>query len=507
MGLTLLTERHADQIAGVLACYDRILVFGTLPGICFAEGMTSYLYSHKVRIFDYPRFAQPFRDELRENAERLAKENEIEIEHIRKRNVRKEELVEAVLAKRGRHPGLVAIFSAMEPCASYQPWHNKQTGKTYLRPDDGKCLHYYFYFIDEELGLTYVRVPTWLPCRLQIYFNGHNWLAVQPEKRNIQYELRDNAFVEISDWRQAQQIADNWRAQRIHHRLDEFAERFCPIFRHFGLQYHWSIDQCEYATDIVFRRQADLATIYENLTRTAIHSVKPDNIATFLGKKLHGNYQDEVGNRFNIRIEGTRIKHTMGPVSIKLYDKFSLILRIETTVNDVSFFKHYREVEHRDGSKETKYAAMQKTIYSLPALRELLLAANRRYLQSLSAMEDNTAGTAKLNKISRKAEDAGRSYPGFNFFDDQDQKLFESLARGEFSISGFQSKHLRQRLQDKTNSQISRLLKRLRLHGLIKKIGKTYKYYLTAFGKQVITLGLKLKHLYIIPQLSLATAS
>jgi hypothetical protein len=38
-----------------------------------------------------------------------------------------------------------------------------------------------------------------------------------------------------------------------------------------------------------------------------------------------------------------------------MYDKFSLILRIETTVNDVSFFKHYREVEHRDGSRETKW--------------------------------------------------------------------------------------------------------------------------------------------------------
>jgi len=66
----------------------------------------------------------------------------------------------------------------MEACPSYQPWHNKQTGKTYLKPDGGKCLHYYFYFLDEELGLTYVRVPTWLPCRLQVYFNGHNWLAL-----------------------------------------------------------------------------------------------------------------------------------------------------------------------------------------------------------------------------------------------------------------------------------------------------------------------------------------
>ena len=272
------------------------------------------------------------------------------------------------------------------------------------------------------------------------------------------------------------------------------------------MHYHWSLDQCEYATDIVFRRQADLGAIYENLTRTAIHSVKPDNIATFLGKKLHGNYQDEMGNRFNIRIEGTRIKHTMGPVSLKLYDKFGLILRIETTVNDVSFFKHYREVEHRDGTKEKKYAEMQKTIYSLPALRELLLAANRRYLEFLSAIEDNTAGTDKLNKISRPVDETGRSYRGFNFFDNEDQELFESLARGEFNISGFQSKNLRQRLQDKTSGQTSRLLKRLRVHGLIKKIGRTYKYYLTALGRQVITLGLKLKQLCIIPQLSLAAA-
>src|ERR1017187_439001 len=114
--------------------------------------------------------------------------------------------------------------------------------------------------------------------------------------------------------------------------------------------------------------------------------VEPDNIATFLGKKLVPQFQGEMGNRFNIRIEGTRIKHTMGPVSLKLYDKFGLILRIETTVNDVSFFRHYRKVEHRDGTSETKWAPMLKTVYSLPALRELLVAANRRYLEFLSTI-------------------------------------------------------------------------------------------------------------------------
>ena len=237
-----------------------------------------------------------------------------------------------------------------------------------------------------------------------------------------------------------------------------------------------------------------------------MHTVKPDNIATFPGRKLNTQFAGEMGNRFNIRIQGTRIKHTMGPVSIKLYDKFGLILRIEATVNDLTFFKHYREVEHRGGSYETKWATMQKTIYSLPALRELLEAANRRYLEFLSAVEDPRAGRDKLEKLSRAVEQEGRCYPGFNVFDSDDETLLCSIIRGEFNINGLQNKTLRRHLPERNSGQVSRLLKRLRVHGLIKKIGRTYKYYVTAFGKQVVTTAFKLRELVIIPQLACAPA-
>jgi len=89
-----------------------------------------------------------------------------------------------------------------------------------------------------------------------------------------------------------------------------------------------------------------LQQIYSELVATAIHTVKPENIATFLGHKLDPRYQGEMGNNYNLRIEGSRIKHTMGSVSIKMYDKFSKILRIETTANNIIFFKHFREVVH-----------------------------------------------------------------------------------------------------------------------------------------------------------------
>jgi len=507
MGLTLLTERHSEEIVGVISCFDRILIQGTLPGLCYAQGMTSYLYAHNIRIFDYPRFAQPLRDALRDNAERLAAENGLTIQFIRRtQSFRKEDKVQEMLRQRGDHPGLVCIFSAMEPCSSYQPWHDKQTGKTYLRPDDGKCLHYYFYFIDPELGLCYVRVPTWCPFRLQVYLNGHHWLARRLSRKGIDHTLLDNAFSQIEDFARAQRLADDWPVEKLHRQLDQFAARYCPVIRQLEVRYHWSLNQVEFATDLIFRRQPDLQAIYGNLTRTAIHTVKPDNVATFLGRKLYGHYQDEVGNRYNIRIEGTRIKHIMGPAAIKMYDKFGHILRLETTVNDVSFFQHYRTVEQRDGTPVTKWAPMKKSIYSLPALREAMQAANRRYLEFLSTLDDRSAGQDALQKVSEPVREKERSYRGLNFFSAADQTLIEALARGEFHLRGLQNKTLRSHLGEPTSGQVSRLLKRLRLHGLVKKVGHTYRYYLTGFGKRVIASGLKLKNLVLIPHLALAPA-
>ena len=55
---TQLTKRYATNMNGVLSCYDRILIIGTLPGACYAGGMTSFLFSKGIRIFDYAQFAE-----------------------------------------------------------------------------------------------------------------------------------------------------------------------------------------------------------------------------------------------------------------------------------------------------------------------------------------------------------------------------------------------------------------------------------------------------------------
>jgi len=390
----------------------------------------------------------------------------------------------------------------MESCTAYRPWFDKAKGQALLKPTAGKCLHYYFYFIDTELGLCYLRVPTWSPFRLQFYFNGHNALAARLKQAGMEYAMADNAFLTIGDFEQANQLAAARESEALHAKLDQYASVYCPVVDALKLAYSWSIMQAEYATDIVFRSQATVEAMVPHLVESLIQAVKPADIATFLGRKLHSNYQDEMGNRFNKRWLGRRIKHQMGPVSIKLYDKFSIILRIETTVNNVSFFQQYRQVHHRDGTTTTEYAPMKKTIYSLPPLAETLQAVNTRYLKFISAIETPEAGVEQLHDLTETKQDHDHRYKGFNLLCEDDSSLFRLLLSGEFVISGFANGDLRAHLTDKNSGQITRLLKRLRIHGLIKRAGKRYRYYLTDFGCRVATLALKLREMVVIPSLA-----
>lgn len=503
--MELLHKRYASKISGILSCYDRIVIKGTLPTVCYPEGMTSYLFTHGIRIFDYAKFADPLREKIKINAEELAVKNNLEIEFVRSSKARKEDIVRknANIEK----TGLIYILSAMETCSTYRPWHNKISNKTYLKSDQSKCLHYYFYFNDPDLGLGYVRVPTWCPFQLQVYFNGHNLLANKLKSKNIGFHMVDNAFDHIEDFEKAQKLSNALDMNKLMKKFSWFAEIYCPVHTEFGQTYHWSIMQQEYATDIVFKHQKDLKPIYEELIATAIHTVKPTNIATFLSQKLHSNYEGEMGNNYNVRLEGSRVKHSMGPVSIKMYDKYNKILRIEITVNNVSFFKHYRTVEHRDGTTSQKQACVKKNIFSLIVLAEISLAANTRYLAFISNIEDRTVGKKKLFKITTSKKVNNRNYKGFNFFEKSDQDLLLYLISGEFNINGFRSKDIKKRFKHYSSFKISRILKRLGVLNLIKRIGKTYKYYITRLGSEAILTASKLKNMVIIPQLNYINAA
>lgn len=502
----LLTEKYKEQITGIISCYDRVILQSTLSQWGYAEGMTSYSVNNNIKIFDFPSFAQSLRDSLNEIILSIAKENNVQIEYIRRPSTfSKESNIQKTITEKNIQQGIVKIYSALEPCLYYKPYYNKSTGISSLRTKEGICLHYYIYFIDKNYGLCFLRIPTYAPFRLQFYFNGHNLLEHKLKKKDISYSMMDNAFLNIANFEKAQLLSDNFKVEDLHQFLNLLTDKYLPFLKKYNQTFRWSIMQAEYSTDIIFKKPSDFQLFYQDLIYKVALSVKPDNISTFLGKKFSPLYLGETGNSFiNSRILGTRIKHRKGDNYIKIYDKFGTILRIETTVNSVTDFQHFRQIDKKDGTKATGIAKMKKNIYSLYALGQVLKGSNSRYLEFISAFEDNTQGNKNLLKLSEPVYSADRSSKGFNFFNQFDLKLLHIISRGEFLINGIRNKDIRIFFKELSPSSISRILKRLLLHNIIKRAHKSYKYYLTTLGKAIIATALKLKEFLIIPKLSAA---
>jgi len=495
-------ERHADSIQGTLGCFDRILIQGRLRYIGNSYEITKYFRARKMMFKEFPEWGKALTERIRADVHAAAAAAGVEIEVVHSpRSVRKEDLVEAMLEKRGRHPGVVCIISAMEGCMTYEPWHNKVTQENYLRPRSGKCTHFYIYFIDEELELCHLRIPTWAPFTLQVCMNGHSWLANELTDAGIEFTKVDNAFTRIEDTAAAQAISDGFAPSRLHERLDAAVKRFVPTLLTIEGGIQWNTAQLEYSTDVVFARAETLKPVYEEIVRTLAHAVKPEQISMFLGKRLAPSFEGELGTGFVRRTAGICLRHFMGSTGIKIYDKFARVLRIECFTNDVRSFKQYRRVDHRDGTHSYTTAPVCKTIYSLPDLSHIMAACNRRYLEFIGAVDDPTNEIRAVEKISACVRRADRTYPGFNLFAEDDAAILRAACQAQHVGLGLRNKHLRAALPGWTSAQIGRALKRLRMHGLIGKVRNSFKYYLTALGKRVAATALKLKEMFVIPSL------
>jgi hypothetical protein len=148
-----------------------------------------------------------------------------------------------------------------------------------------------------------------------------------------------------------------------------------------------------------------------------------------------------------------------------------------------------------------KHASLKKNIYSLTLLSLLFKASNKRYLEFISAFDNKEVGRKRLDEVTKSKRQNNRNYKGFNLFSKEDLTLLLTVLRGEFNIFGFRNKDIRMKIPELNTGKVSRLIKRLKVFGLIKKAGKTYKYYLTNLGKKLVITAEKLKETVLIPAL------
>jgi len=458
---TDLIGRHTKEVAGHLRCFDRVIVYGTLVDVAHPGALLVSMNHAGFRPRDLARFAEPIGREVRDHIIGLARRHEVEVEMVTRKSFRQEDRIAAILQERGTQPGLVHVFAVKETATVFDTRHARADGYAQVITRRGCCLHYYLYWIHERLGLIHVRVPTWLPLRLQVYFNGHNWLARQMDQAGIK----------------------------------------------FPNGYHWCLTQVEYAQDLVFKDPARLDRLFEEVARQALLVIKVEEVARFLGKRVPLNHDTPLNSHFGRRHAGLRLKHRLGPASVKLYNKPGGILRLEMTTYDVSFFRHYRQVVHQNGTKEDALATMKKPIYSLRDLTELMQAGVNRYSQWLASLVEHSAGRREVARLGRPEHDQrGRSYRGFNPFLEEDTQALETVLRGEYALGGLTARRLHSVFTDWSRGRVGRLLKRLRLHGLLRKIARTHTYYLTPLAQRVLAAILHLKEYVFVQHLAATTA-
>ena len=187
----------------------------------------------------------------------------------------------------------------------------------------------------------------------------------------------------------AQELADNFDSAKLCRRLDHFAKIANPFLdtveKEFGRGYFWCVNQCEYATDIMFKNREDLEDIYPSLVDHAFSSLLCTDIFSFLGRKLSPQFQGEAVSDFKKRPIGYRVKFKLNSDSIKMYDKYS-VLRIEVTINNPREFKVFGTVHHNDGTESQQWKPMGKSIQNLYRYAEVSKAANQRFLDAMMPM-------------------------------------------------------------------------------------------------------------------------
>jgi len=507
-----LVGRYAAEIKGVIECFDRVVLFGTYKAIGWTGAMEQRLRGRGISFMEFNKsYANELRLKVADHVRTPARADGIEIRQVNY-GERKEAIVEEILAARGRREGVVCILGAMERCRCFKVGKNQKSGFLQLQWSPGKCQHFYVYFVDAEFGLCHLRIPTWAPFRLQFCCNGHDWLQRQMREAGIRFKKADNCFTDVSDFAAAQALLKKFAPQRLHQMLDRMAARWVAVHRHFGHSLHWSVYQAEWSSDIVFKNDRVLPELYREIVRTAAIEVGCADIYRFMGKKPRANGKAEPSSRLQTLVQGTRLKHTLGATSLKMYDKAGCVLRIECTTSDVTTFKHRRKAEPRrsagSGTSQSgagssgamKWAPMRKTCYSLGAVAEAMSACNRRYLACISQWRDRTQERHALVEVTASRRDEkDRSVRGVNFFRADDLQFLRALQRGEHQIQGVRNRTLQPHLPGWKPSRIGRTLRRFRVLKLIKPVAGTRKYYPTARGESLVIAGLQLTERIILP--------
>jgi len=501
-------DHYASEVKGVLSGWDRLAFRGTLRWLAYLAGLERFLSSCHIQLKNFMPWAEAMTRKVRQGCEQTAQVLGIPTLYLRSSSTDKEETARQIARDRGMETGPICRFSVVEPCWAPCVAGNRASGLLELRMRPRKCVWEYFYFNDPEVGFGHLRLQTWVPFTIKGCLNGRHWLERELLREGIRYVKMGNCFRWIEDWDRAQELFDaqlrtDWPAL-LSQRMRLYFPVLEGIFPHRPLDYYWSAEETEWATDIAFGHSKQLDRLFPMLARHSMLVTDSASVMRFLGQieaqaSLPGHVTGDLRGDRRRRHEGVRVKHNHGGNSVKMYNKAGNVLRVETTINAPRGFKVWREDTH---NSQGGWAPMRKGVADLHRRAQVSQKSNERYLDALSACSSEATLQETVAQVcrARKNHDK-RGARALNPWSQKDHRVLAFLAQGEWAVNGLRNRDLAAWLDLKANTgeldpaerrrlsaRVSRLLGVLRAHGLIRKVPKTHRYLVTPKGKQVSAL-------------------
>lgn len=487
-------ELYQDKIMGAIRGLDRIRFRGTLRWLASERGLGTFMNNKNILLKNFSDWVKGLTAQIRQSCESRADALGIEKRYLNSSGINKEKLARQIAEDKGITEGSICLLSVLEPCVAPMVKGNKATKQLELVMAPRKCVFVYHYFDDPVFGFGHVRIQSWVPFNVFICLNGRDWLKRQLQKKGIGYVKDGNCFPWIEDIRTAQKLLDKQLRTDWPKGLNRLALGSCPglgqALKPLKPEYYWSADETEWATDIMFRSAEELDGLYPSVLHHAMNVSDSPSVMRYLGRKDdRGPMPNEIVSDLRRRYEGLRVKHWKNRNSVKMYNKSGSILRIETTINSTRDFKVFRHPDD-DSSKPASWQKMRKGVNDLHRRCEVSDKCNERYGDALASAHVAEKLKEVVSPACNRINKDGKKYRGLNPWQQDDYKLLTFLAKGENAISGFRNKDLRKCLypqsdgQRKYSSRTSRLIKLLRVHGLVKKVARENRYMLTAKGQK-----------------------
>jgi len=284
--------------------------------------------------------------------------------------------------------------------------------------------------------------------------------------------------------------------------LNDFALRIFPDMKDIlgpYLSYYWTLWQSEWATDFIFDTSASLKSIMDSLLRYAHIAGTSCRILRYLDRPVtksgrpDNRAQDTVVTRITDFNDGIRLRHWVDHNSVKIYNEQNN-LRVETTINDPGKFKVFRHKQGQDKNETKQRLPMRKGVMDTPLRAAVSQDVNNRLMDDLSLLKEETPLCNIIDDLIKGIIKDGRKFRGLDPVG-KDRELILLLSDPAFMISGFTNKMLRNdlssvsfasgRTDKQLSAKVSRHLKLLRVHGIIRKLPRQNKYQVTIKGMKL----------------------